>query len=273
MIRNSSLRNRKAFGMIRSPLLLAAVVTMSSFSAASLSAQSPQLYEVRSYLLGEKSDVAAIDQYLAEALLPALERQGIGPVGAFTNSQNDETGSPRIVVVIPYTSATQIVAVKQALQSDPQYQSAAKAYLDRGPENPPYSRIQSELLSAMDCWKQLKVPDGLLDNSDRVYELRLYESANERLGNLKVDMFNGGEVPIFLDCGIQPIFIGQGLLGPQTPNLTYLTAYPNEQARLEAWNAFRKHPDWNVLKKVAKYQGTVSKIDKFVLVARPYSQM
>jgi hypothetical protein len=259
--------------MIRSSLLLAAVVMMTAFSAANLSAQPPQLYEVRSYLLGEKSDVAAIDQYLAEALLPALERQGIGPVGAFTNSQNDETGSPRIVVVIPYHSATQIVEAKKALQSDPQYQTAAKAYLDRGPGNPPYSRIQSELLAAMDCWKQVKVPRGLLDNSDRVYELRLYESANERLGNLKVDMFNGGEVPIFLDCGIQPIFIGQGLLGPQTPNLTYLTAYPNEQARSEAWNAFRKHPDWKVLSGVEKYKGTVSKIHKYIMVPKSYSQM
>ena len=244
-----------------------------SFSAPHVSAQSPQLYEVRSYLLGEKPDIEAIDQYLADALLPALERQGIGPVGAFTNSENDETGSPRIVVVIPYASANQIVEVKQALQSDSQYQTAAKAYLDRGPENPPYTRIQSELLAAMDCWKQVDVPEGLLENSQRVYELRVYESANERLGNLKVDMFNNGEVPIFLDCGIQPLFIGQGLLGPQTPNLTYLTAYPNEPARLEAWVAFRKHPDWNVLKQVAKYQGTVSRIDKFVLVAKPYSQM
>ena len=125
----------------------------------------------------------------------------------------------------------------------------------------------------MDCMKQLKVPDGSLDNQDRVYELRVYESPNERLGNLKVDMFNSGEVPIFLDCGIQPIFIGQAVVGPQTPNLTYLTMYPGEQARGDAWKAFRVHPDWNVLKEVAKYQGTVSRIDKFVLVPKSYSQM
>jgi hypothetical protein len=86
-------------------------------------------------------------------------------------------------------------------------------------------------------------------------------------------MFNNGEVPIFLDCGIQPIFIGQSLLGPQTPNLTYLTLYPDEDARLKAWQAFRKHPDWQVLKEVAKYKGTVSHIDKYVLVPKPYSRM
>ncbi len=243
------------------------------FSAPETSADQPQLYEVRSYLLGEKPDVAAIDQYLGQALIPALERHGVGPVGVFTNSENDESGSPRIVVVIPYDNVGQITEVKAKLAGDQQYLADADAYLKREPKNPAYQRIQSELLSAMDCWSELKVAKGSLENDKRVYELRVYESANERLGDLKVDMFNNGEVPIFLDCKIQPIFIGQCVVGPQTPNLTYLTLYENEQARNEAWQAFRVHPDWNVLKKVAKYKGTVSHIDKYVLVPKPYSQM
>lgn len=260
--------------MYRSPILatLASLLT-TLIGADPATAESPQLYEIRSYLLGEKSDAAAIDQYLSAALIPALERQGVGPIGAFTNSENDESNSSRIVLVIPYRNAEQIAEVRESLNDDSEYLEAAANYLDRGPEQSPYQRIQSELLSAMKCWPELKVPDGLIDDDDRVYELRVYESANEKLGNLKVDMFNNGEVPIFLDSGIQPIFIGQSLIGPQTPNLTYLTAYPNERARGQAWTKFRNHPDWQVLKEVAKYQGTVSKIDKFVLVAKPYSQM
>lgn len=253
------------------PSLFALILAL--FASPATMADSPELYEVRSYLLGEKSDPDAIDQYLSEALIPALGRHGISRVGAFTTSEKDETGSPRIVVVIPYSGADQIVDIKSKLAGDKQYLRQAEAYLQRGPKDAPYQRIQSELLAAMDCWKELKVADESLKNSDRVYELRLYESPNERLGDLKVDMFNNGEVPIFLDCGVQPIFIGQSLVGPQTPNLTYLTVYPSEAARGEAWKAFRTHPDWNVLKKVAKYQGTVSHIDKYVLVPKPYSQM
>ncbi|WP_372725761.1 NIPSNAP family protein [Novipirellula sp.] len=52
-----------------------------------------------------------------------------------------------------------------------------------------------------------------------------------------------------------------------------MTVYPNEEARGKAWDAFRAHKDWAVLSKVEKYQGTVSHIDKYVLVAKPYSQM
>jgi hypothetical protein len=243
-------------------------------SASHLRAEdSQQYYEIRSYKLDDAADVEAIDQYLSKALLPALDRSGIGPVGVFTNSKDDQSGSRRIVVVIPFTSADAVASVRARVEADPKYLADAKAYLDRGPDNPPYDRIESELLVAMECMPQLKVPDGSLDNPDRVYEFRIYESANERLGNLKVDMFNSGEVPIFLDCGIQPIFIGQAVVGPYTPNLSYLTMYPSEQARIEAWKAFRVHPDWLVLKEVAKYAGTVSKIHKYVLVAKPYSQM
>jgi hypothetical protein len=243
-------------------------------SASQLSADdSHQYYEIRSYILGDNGDAEAIDQYLSGALLPALGRQEVGPIGVFTNSENDQSGQARIVVVIPHSSADAVATVKKKVEADSQYQSDAAAYLNRGPKDSPYQRIQSELLVSMDCMPQLAVAAGSLDNNERVYELRVYESANERLGNLKVDMFNSGEVPIFLDCGIQPIFIGQAIVGPQTPNLTYLTTYADEEARNAAWKAFRVHPDWNVLKVVAKYQGTVSRIDKFVLIPKSYSQM
>jgi hypothetical protein len=232
-----------------------------------------EFYEIRSYILGENGDEQAIDEYLSSALLPALEKLEIGPIGVLSNAENDATGSRRVVLVIPYTSAEQVALVKKHLNKDEAYQTAARSYLDRTADNAPYQRIESELLIAMDCMPALKVDQGSLTNNDRVYELRIYESANEGLGELKVHMFNNGEVPIFLDSGIQPIFIGHALIGPYTPNLTYLTVYPSDAAREKAWVAFRGHPDWQVLKKVKKYQGTVSKIHKYLLVPKSFSKM
>jgi hypothetical protein len=49
--------------------------------------------------------------------------------------------------------------------------------------------------------------------------------------------------------------------------------YPSEADRILSWKAFQTHPDWQVLKVVDKYQGTVSRIDKYVLVPTPYSEM
>jgi len=254
--------------------ILLTLTTLFALSATSQAEDAKQYYEVRSYLLGKSGDAKAIDDYLKNALLPALERQGVGPIGVFTNSESDRSKNARlIVVVIPHSSADAIGLVNAKVESDSQYQSDAKVYLDRGPRDSPFQRIQSELLIAMKCWPELKVPDDALDNDERVYELRVYESANERIGHLKVEMFNEGEVPIFLDCDIIPIFIGQAVLGQYTPNLTYLTMYKNEEARKAGWKKFMSHPDWKTLSGVKKYKGTVSKIHKYVLAPKAYSQM
>jgi hypothetical protein len=62
-------------------------------------------------------------------------------------------------------------------------------------------------------------------------------------------------VPIFLDCGIAPVFMGHALIGEKMPNLTYMTVYDDDAALGVAWGNFVKHPDWQVLKEVKRYQG------------------
>ncbi|TWT98988.1 NIPSNAP family protein [Neorhodopirellula pilleata] len=267
-------------GLIGSFFLVTFSLLMMPPNASAVDAQNAsqtgagsQFYEVRQYVLGKQGDAAAVDAYLKNALIPALQRQGIGPIGAFEPSDSDQTGSDAIFVVIPFSNLNELQASQQELADDEAYQTAAADYLDRPHTDPPYQRIRSEVLSSLACWPVAKVADGLLENGERVYELRVYESANEKIADTKIDMFNAGEVPIFLDCGIEPIFIGKCIAGPQMPSMTYLTTYPNEQARLEAWKAFQVHPDWQTLKVVPKYLGTVSRIDKFVLQPKPYSQM
>lgn len=261
---------------MRSPILLSLAVVLASVASppAARSADGPsQYYEVRSYLLGSDGNADAIDGYLRDALIPALRRRDVGPIGVFSDGGAGDDASARIVVVIPHDSPGQMAEVKAAIETDEAYREAAHGYLQRGAENPPFERIRSEFLVAMDCMPRLTVPSGTLENDKRVYELRTYESGNERLGRLKVEMFNAGEVPIFLDSGIQPVFIGDGLIGPHLPSLTYLTVYDDEAARQEAWDTFRKHPDWKELSRLRKYQGTVSRMHRFVLIPKPYSQM
>ena len=95
----------------------------------------------------------------------------------------------------------------------------------------------------------------------------------EKKGQLKVEMFHSGEVPIFLDSGVAPVFMGQALIGDKMPNLTYMTVYDNHTARESAWKKFSAHPDWQVLKEVKKYQNTVSKIHKSDWIPKSYSEL
>ena len=98
-----------------------------------------ELYEIRGYLLGEQGDENAVDQYLSEALLPALKRQGIGPIGVFTNAEND-TEDKTVFVVIPHEDPPAMAANRAHLVLDEQYQKDAAPFFARGNRNKAYQR-------------------------------------------------------------------------------------------------------------------------------------
>ncbi|MEL7335542.1 MAG: hypothetical protein AAFN70_04975, partial [Planctomycetota bacterium] len=185
-----------------------------------------QIYEIRTYRIGKQGDEAAVDTFLQRALVPALNRQGVSTVGVFFDPKAGE-GDKSIFVVIPYDSMNAVLQTTRAVETDARYIQDAGDYLMRDNRNMAFARVESELLEAFDCMPELKVPEGTQDNEERVYELRVYESASEGKGIRKVEMFNSGEVPIFLDSGVQPIFFGRAIIGRQTPSLTYLTVYKN----------------------------------------------
>ena len=87
-------------------------------------------------------------------------------------------------------------------------------------------------------------------------------------------MFNeGGETNIFEKVGSNAIFYGEVLSGAAMPNLMYMTSYKNMESNKEHWNAFRKHPDWEILKNKPEYANTVSHIDKWMLFPTDYSDI
>jgi hypothetical protein len=262
-------RWRGAIGRV----LMGLVVILGGGTAMGQSA-SNQHYEWVHYQQVDKAQLAQFDQYLEKALLPALNRQGISPVGVFEEVPADAAqATTAIHLLLPLEQSQQVFQVVPKLAGDSQFLETAAAYLNADPKKPFYGRMRTEVLVAFDCMPKLKVPSQKAERRDRLFELRTYESSNEKMGMLKVEMFNNGEVPIFLDCGIQPVFFGQALLGDRLPNLTYMTVYDNSAARDAAWIKFREHPEWKKLSGVEKYQGTVSKIHKTDLIPRPYSQL
>lgn len=252
-------------------IFISAVLTLLIAPPIMAQAAEKQVYEIRKVSPSEGQSAEELDQFLSEQMLPALKRAGAGMVGIFAPAPGATTEDR--FVAITYASPADAIEVTAKLRSDEAFIAARKKLEQGGPKAPPYSRVASELLLAMDCMPAAKAPTQVGTPDSRVYELRVYESANEGLGDLKVEMFNSGEVPIFLDCGIEPVFLGQALISHYAPSLSYLTAYPNEEARVAAWDKFRKHPDWKVLSGVEKYKGTVSKIHLFLLRSLPGSEM
>jgi hypothetical protein len=105
--------------------------------------------------------------------------------------------------------------------------------------------------------------------------LRTYESHSLKANEKKVEMFNRGEIAIFRHAGFQPVFFGQGVIGTRLPNLTYMLAAENSEARERGWSTFGSDPDWKKLRTTPGYSDPeiVGGISNVLLRPTPYSQI
>lgn len=232
-----------------------------------------EFYELRIYHLNNKGQQERVEKYLKDALLPALHRVGINRTGVLKTLEDDTTGL-KIYVLIPYESGEQLLLLPQQLQNDTQYETAGNDYLNATNDNPPYSRFETVLMLSFVNMPELKVPNLNTPKSERIYELRSYESATEKIHQNKLHMFNeGGEINIFKQIDANPVFFGQVMSGSHMPNLMYLTAYANKASREEHWNVFKNHPDWKRLSAMPEYQKNVSHADILFLQPTDYSDL
>lgn len=227
--------------------------------------------EIRVYHFANSAQESLIDAYLQNNLVPYLHSQNLKNIGVFKAIANDTATDKRIFVLIPYKSLKDW----QKLLLQPSNGSSGSAeYVNAGYDKPPYSRIETIFLRAFSTMPKLSAPKLSGPKSERVYELRSYESATERLFRNKVQMFNeGGETQIFSRLGFNAVFYGEVIYGSRMPNLMYMTSFENMKARMEHWAAFGSDPEWKKLSGMAEYQKNVSKQDIMFLRATDYSDL
>lgn len=247
--------------------------SVASALAAAATAAEPERtprehYELRVYSL-KPDKLPLLDQYLSKALLPTLKRYGIGPVGVFVDKGPEQS---RVYVLIVYASADQCTSLSARLADDAEYRKLAADYLAATASDPVYSRIESSLLTALDGMPKLARPDA---GKPRLFNLRVYESHNERAGKKKIEMFNKGELAIFRRVGLTPVFFGEAVVGAAMPNLTYLLVFPDDEGRKAAWNRFREDPEWLKLKAIPEYadKEIVSRITNLLLTPAACSEI
>lgn len=230
--------------------------------------QKQELYELRTYRIANAANHKLVSNYLENALLPALKRQGIDRVGVFREVDGEDDHS--LYVLIPFKSLDQFSALNDVLEKDAAYHKAAETFFALPNKSAAYSRIESRLMKAFSGMPVLEVPE---EKGPHLFELRTYESSNAKLARLKVDMFNSGEIGIMKEVNLGPVFFGEMLVGDDVPNLTYMLSGPNREDHDEHWKGFISHPEWEKMKKMEKYKGTVSKITKWYLAPLPYSEI
>ena len=216
-------------------------------------------YQIKIYNLKTNEQVDAVDRFLKNAYLPALHRAGVSKVGVFKPVVNDTAQVKRIIVFIPFKSLEQWEKLPDVLAMDDSYQSASKEYADAPADHKPFERIESILLEAFPLHPKFQ-PSGLNNSlTERVYELRSYESPTEHLHKVKVRMFNeGGEIALFKKLGFNAVFYGRVLSGSKMPNLMYMTTFQNMADRDAHWKTFGSSPEWKALTAMPEYENKVS---------------
>ena len=249
---------------------LAAIAPINRLSRADTASSKSQLqyYELRKYILKSPEKQKLILDYLTAAEIPALNRIGIAPVGVFKMLEPD---TPDLYVLLLHNSLNSVLAASSLIDSDPQYRKDYAKILNAPISDPAYERISTSLLLAFDHMPRLEIPTKA---DTRIFQLRIYESHNSIKATKKVEMFNtGGEIDLFRKNGLNPVFFGQAIIGPDLPNLTYMLAFDNIEQKDKSWDSFIKSPGWEKLKADPYYKDTVSKVTNILLRPAPCSQL
>ncbi len=236
------------------------------------SAARPQILELRRYRLRNGALATRFAAYAKDALVPALGRAGLAPVGAWNVDLGPD--SPTVHLLLPHPDAESVVTLGARLEADAEYRMAAASSLVLPPADPPFLRCDSSLHAAVPTMPAVAKPAGPAAGPGRVFELRKYQSASEASSRRKVEMFeSGGELTLFGRVGLQTVFFGRDLVGEGLPSLTYMVVFADAAARDKAWAAFREHPEWVKMRDDPRYADTVSNIDSALLRPTDYSQI
>jgi hypothetical protein len=223
--------------------------------------------ELRYFQMRSGPQVTRTTEYLRNGWLPAAQRAGMGPMGFFNSLVGPE--SPFILALTSYASFAAMGASHGKLAADKEFQAAQDEYN----AEPGYVRMESSLLMAFPSMPAVEVPPTGEGHAARTFELRTYESPTEKTLARKVKMFGDGEIAAFRRGGMLPVFFGTTLIGRNLPNLTYMLAYDDWQAREKNWSAFGKDPGWLKLRATPGLSDAeiVSNITNAILRPLPFS--
>lgn len=210
---------------------------------------------------------------MKSAYLPALHRLGKNKVGVFKPVAKDTAAFGKIIyVLVPFSSLDEFQKISSALENDSKLKKDGTDYVNAAHDNAPYSRMETILMKAFSKMPKMETPQLSGARSERIYELRSYEGATEKLYKSKVKMFNDGdEVGLFKRLNFNAVFYAEVLSGSHMPNLMYMTSFENMTARDEHWKAFGDDPQWKKLLAIEEYKNTVSKADILLLFPTDYS--
>ncbi|MEV4581572.1 NIPSNAP family protein [Nonomuraea jabiensis] len=222
--------------------------------------------------IGRSGANPLLDDYLANTLLPALDRLGCGPTGVFVTWVGQESLTRRVVITGGPDLAL-LADLDHHLDLDDSYRSAADPFVNADNDRPPFGRIHSTLLRAMPSLARLHTRPDLVGNPNRLFELRRYYSPTLGSHERKVEMFVEGEADILDRTGLTGVMYASDLVGSDLPCLTYLWCYEDLATREAGEARWFANPEAHEFFSRDRYKNTRSTISNEILKPLPYSQV
>ncbi|MBN2138104.1 MAG: NIPSNAP family protein [Sedimentisphaerales bacterium] len=225
-------------------------------------------YELRKYEIESEDQKTRLDAFLRDAAVPALNRIEISPVGVFYPAE----GLGAIYVLLRHRSSRSLASTTRRLLADEEFVRKGADVLDTPAAKPAYKRMESSIMAAFDGMRELEIPSK---KDSRVFQLRTYESHSIKAGQKKIEMFNVGEIAIFREVGLNPVFFGETLAGAKMPNLTYMLGFDDAEQQKAGWRKFGGNPEWQKLRAMEEYadKNIISNITNIPLKPAEYSQI
>jgi hypothetical protein len=192
----------------------------------------------------DEAQLKRVTDYLETGRFPALTHAvSAKPIAALSNLVGPD--GPAILTITQYASLAAMQQALTAVEADAAHQKALET-LSSGP-GLPFVTIESSLFQSLAVIPAPVLPTDAATRTPRIFELRTYQSQSVPARQKKAAMFNTGEIAIFQRLGMFPVFIGESVIGPRQPNITYMLTFDSLAEREKHWQAFGADPEWKTL--------------------------
>jgi hypothetical protein len=230
--------NRRSF---LGTLAVAGAAAQAGFGQTAAGSKS-RIFIQQNYLLKGGTQGTRLNDFLSKMYLPALAKVHTGP--ALVLNASLASHLPQVAVLTGYRSVDEVWAVRTRLAADKELEAATDAW--ESAQEPPFENTNSALLENGDYVPPLTALNPP-PKAPRVFEMRIYHAPTWKHMRGLQWRFGEGEMTILAKCGAAPVLFATTVIGQDTPNLTWITAFEDEAARDKTWAAFSADPDWQKL--------------------------
>ncbi|MBS1820819.1 MAG: NIPSNAP family protein [Acidobacteria bacterium] len=243
-------------------------------TSASAAAGSPRSFlELCTWRLhnSDEEQSKRVAEFLQGGLFPAVTRAGAKPIAALSNLIGPD--GPSLFSIVEYTSLAAIESTLAALAADKEYEKASQVLASGA--GMPFVTMESSLLHSLSVLPEAAIPTDAATRKPRIFELRTYQSQSMAARVKKIGMFNNGEIAVFQRLGMRPAFIGESVIGPRQPNITYMLSFDSLAEREKLWSAFGSDPEWKRLSAPPELKDPqiVANISNIMLRPLPFSPL